>query len=486
MRKITLFLLIYVTATLCACAPKVATKDLHAQLDTSSTDQLLATMQSDENFKTEMWHNLNIARLLQNRGQYKESITYFNSAEAILNEYEERAKISMRNVGSGAGSMLFSKGSERYYGKGYERSLMHTLNGLNYLMLGDIDGAAIEMKKMEKRQEFWLSESEQKIKAAVDAQEKQKNKAVADVKVPPNYSMRAMLDDPEVAEMINNYQDSFSYTLSAIISAMAEDPEYSTVSCRRACALNKGAEALLASIKTTKGIMETVAPPPPPPPAPEQTAKDKKSKTKKAEAKPAPVAPQQPPAPQEVDVVVVALTGRAPALQIEKLPLPIGNLNYTTLDMPALAPASGDTNSVQLTMAEKAIPAPKLLRSDKMAYKTLKDEMPAELAMAAVRAVSKGAAAYAANEAGGELAGLITSITLHISSSALEQGYRNWELLPNSGYIATFTAPRGTEFTCNLYDKSYQLVVNEETDKGMFVFVSALSANNIRISHVNY
>ena len=33
----------------------------------------------------------------------------------------------------------FQKGAETYYAKGYERTLMHTLNGINYAMLGNFE-----------------------------------------------------------------------------------------------------------------------------------------------------------------------------------------------------------------------------------------------------------------------------------------------------------------------------------------------------------
>jgi hypothetical protein len=101
--------------------------------------------------------------MYQIQKEYQKSIVAFNKAEMILDEYENRAQISLRNIGAGIGSTLFSKGAETYYAKGYERTLMHTLNGINYAMLGNFEGATVEMRKMEKRQEFWLAESESKI-----------------------------------------------------------------------------------------------------------------------------------------------------------------------------------------------------------------------------------------------------------------------------------------------------------------------------------
>src|SRR3989339_1451979 len=124
----------------------------------------LSSLSSDTSNEDEMWHWLNLARLQQANGDFRASIASFEKAYEILDEYENRAKISIRNVGSFLGSSFLSKGAESYYAKGYERSLMHTINALNYAMLGDFEGASVEMRRMQMRQEFWLIESAEKIK----------------------------------------------------------------------------------------------------------------------------------------------------------------------------------------------------------------------------------------------------------------------------------------------------------------------------------
>ena len=462
-------------------------------------------MKHDDNAKDEMWHNLNIARLLQSNGQYSESIAYFNVAEGILDEYESRAKVSIRNISSGAGATILSIGAGRYYGKGYERTLMHTLNGLNYIMLGDFEGGAIEMRKMEKRQEFWLSESEARIKEAAEKRAKQPELQNANVAAQPpeHYSMRALLEDPEVKSMINNYQDPFSYTLSAITTAIAGDKEYSQVSCRRAFLLNENVSKVLTELKPTEDLAREVlkdisiknAPQPPTPKVkPEESPKPaakKKKKNKKGQAKqeetPAVAAPAplvEPPV-DDIDVLVVALTGRAPGLKVEQLPFPIGNLNYTTFELPALSPPQGEMIFNGVSYNGQSIPPVKLLSADKMAYKTLSDEMPAEIALALVRAVAKGAAAYAAQEAGGAFAGLATSIMLHVTSYQMQQSYRNWELLPNSGYLSAFHAKRNANVTLTVGENVLNIPV-QENQKGVIVLVSAISPNNVRVDHVSY
>ena len=152
---------------LSGCTPSVNTQQLDVGVSQKeSLSKMISEIEKDTGSQDEMWYWLNLARMYQMQKEYGKSIDAFNKAEVILDEYENRASISFRNIGSGIGSSLFSKGAETYYGKGYERTLMHSLNSINYAMLGNFEGATVEMRKMEKRQEFWLKESESNITEA--------------------------------------------------------------------------------------------------------------------------------------------------------------------------------------------------------------------------------------------------------------------------------------------------------------------------------
>ena len=113
---------------------------LRSGLSQNSFPSTLSTLSSDKSDDTKFCYWLNLARLQQADGDFTGSIQSFQTAYTILDEYENRATVSLRNIGALIGSTLMSKGSESYYGKGYERTLMHTLNALNYLMLSDFEG----------------------------------------------------------------------------------------------------------------------------------------------------------------------------------------------------------------------------------------------------------------------------------------------------------------------------------------------------------
>jgi hypothetical protein len=431
-----MFAMVFLTG----CTSTLSTQQLDAGVgQRESFTKVVSEVEKDDSSQSEMWYWLNLARMYQVQKEYKKSIEAFNKAEAILDEYENRASISLRNIGSSIGSTLFSKGAETYYAKGYERTLMQTLNSLNYAMLGNFEAATVEMRKMEKRQEFWLKESESKIMEAKDKKSELRGNPDTD-SIPAGYSMTSLLQDEEVRNMVNNYQDAFSYSLSSIISKISKDNDYSEISKKRAIALSSNAEFLFNDIK------------------PEDT----------------------------VDVNIIVLSGQAPSQKIEKLRVPFPYSGYIVLDLPSLTQPKKDISSVVISTSNTQLNAIRLLRSDKMAYKTLKDEFSIELTKSLVRATSKAVTSKQMQDRTGGLGGLATTILMDVTSTLMEGSYRNWEMLPNSGFLSKVSVKRGERILIRLGGREESVLIPENTVNGSLILVSYLSNNNIGIDNVQY
>lgn len=441
--------------TLTVEATSLKPEQLRSSLSDENFESTLATLTADTSDTDELWYWLDLARLQQANGDFKTSIESFEKAFAILDEYENRAKASLRNVGSFLGSALFSKGAETYYGKGYERSLMHTLNALNYTMLSNFEGAAVEMRRMEQRQEFWLQENEERLKEAAEESKKAQQQGNDTTRIPDGYSMGDMLDNPSVRSLANSYQDPFSYTLSKIIFDFSGQSETGNISLKRALALNPDVSKAFISSPSV------------------QTSKKNNSK-------------KEPQKSQKMEVTLVVLSGLAPSLKLEKIRFPLFNgANYSSIDISSYTPPLNDISLLTISTSTLRVQPPRLLKTDIMAYKTLKDELPGELAKSVVRATTKAIAAKQASDQFGLLGGLVTSLVLDVGSSVADSGFRNWNTLPNSGYLSKFTTNKGD--TINIVLNDYQESLTLPSDKkGIIIFVSYLTPNNIRISHVDY
>ncbi|OHD79876.1 MAG: hypothetical protein A3D90_03845 [Sulfuricurvum sp. RIFCSPHIGHO2_02_FULL_43_9] len=432
-----------------AFAASLTSNQLRTGLSAYSFPMTIATLSNDTSNDEEMWYWLNLARLQQSNGDFKASIQSYEKAYAILDEYENRATISVRNIGSFLGSSFLSKGSEHYHAKGYERSLMHTLNALNYTMLGNFEGAAVEMRRMEQRQEFWLIESEEKIKDAADEKRRAERQGNNVTSIPSGYSMGSLLEDPDVRSMANNYQDPFSYTLSSIIldisglSAAAGDA--SAISLKRALALNPDVSKVFVKSSTPPLIKSS-----------------------------------------GMEITLIVLSGEAPAMKIERVRFPIFHAaEYTSLDLPSYTLPINDLSSLSISTSTMRLHPPRLLKSNVMAYKTLKDELPSDLAKGVVRATTRAVTAKQITDKFGPLGGLIASLSMDLGSSYVDQDYRNWELLPNSGYITKFETKKGETLDIML-NQTKETIILPTDKKGAVILVDYLTPDNIRIHHVTY
>ncbi|MDQ1297889.1 MAG: uncharacterized protein QG558_427 [Campylobacterota bacterium] len=422
---------------------------LRSGLSENNFSSTLAALSSDKSDDNKFWYWLNLARLQQANGDFTASIQSFEAAYAILDEYENRATISLQNIGAFIGSTLISKGSESYYGKGYERTLMHTLNALNYMMLSDFEGAAVEMRRMEQRQEFWLKESEAKIKEASEEKEKARRQGSDITRIPTNYSLAAMLEDQDVRALTNNYQDPFSYTLSSIIMDISGQSAASgnagEISLKRALALNPDVSKAFVQLPISSPLQNN-----------------------------------------KMEVTIIVLSGEAPALKIEKIRFPIFHAaQYTSIDLPSYSLPINDINMATITTDQLHLQPPRLLKTDLMAYKTLKDELSGELAKSVVRATTKAIAAKQVSDHFGNLGGFVASLLFDVGSSYSDSGFRNWEVMPNSGYISKFEAIKSSTVTVKL-DNNRESFVLPSDKKGILVLITYLTPDNIRIDHVSY
>ncbi|MCK5843191.1 MAG: hypothetical protein KAG97_00705, partial [Victivallales bacterium] len=85
-------------------------------------------------------------------GDYKGSIKAFEKAEKTIYDYEHRARISARDGLSETAAFLTTQNALSYKGNYYEKILLNAFKGLDYMALGDISGARVELRRAYERQ----------------------------------------------------------------------------------------------------------------------------------------------------------------------------------------------------------------------------------------------------------------------------------------------------------------------------------------------
>lgn len=104
-------------------------------------------------------------RIQQLADNYQSSQKAFQMAIDAVDDEEAKAKITVSGTGVQAGSLLLNDNVIPYSGLPYERILLHQYQALNYLAMGDIEGALVEVRRMERGQQ----EQEQLQKSVVSS-----------------------------------------------------------------------------------------------------------------------------------------------------------------------------------------------------------------------------------------------------------------------------------------------------------------------------
>ncbi len=467
---------------LTGCASRISSDEIRSSVSSGHINDLEKEMKETHEEFSEFVTALNLARLLQIKGNWQESIQRYNEALRILEEYESRAIINVRNVAATIGTIFLARGAEEYYGTGYERSLLHTFNSLNYVMLGDFTGAAVEMRKMDQRQEYWLQESQSRI-------EKNLRNSYKEETLPVQYSMRDMLQDEAVRKLINNYQDPFSYALSTILFRIAGDRQAAEVNLRRAMALDDNVENLFRQ-------------------AWNQPIQEKKKTNKKSHLAIPELPSRNTPVRSDTDssesgvsddlkqqeVTVIAMSGLTPSLQVEHVRIRFPVVGYILVDLPSYSKALTGPMPMAFTSQMTPLVFYPLLRTDRLAYRTLQDEVNLELGAAFSRAATRAgisAAVYAGAKSNEDtrdfapVASLVTTMLLDLWTYSMSVSARNWEMLPKEGYIAMTLVKNGSTITVGEGAAKQSIVLPNDV-RGVIIMLTYLSKSYMRVDYVTY
>ena len=107
----------------------------------------------------------------------KSSLLALDQAEEKVNSFEEQAKVK---VGSEVGASLTNLSALPYRGRAYDKVMMNAYKALNYMQLGEIDKARVELNRALQRQKDAVAQNEKRIAEAQETSEKAKKGEVQD------------------------------------------------------------------------------------------------------------------------------------------------------------------------------------------------------------------------------------------------------------------------------------------------------------------
>ncbi len=116
--------------------------------------------------KDELLWRLEQGTILSTVGAYEESLKAFDMAEGLVDKYEEEAKVK---VGSETAALLTNQANIPYTGRSYDKIMINTLKALDYLALGDVERARVEINRSLQRQQDAVAENSKRIEKAQEA-----------------------------------------------------------------------------------------------------------------------------------------------------------------------------------------------------------------------------------------------------------------------------------------------------------------------------
>ncbi len=137
--------------------PKAAIESLNDEMDVKSSKDLPADLQGDNALLV-----LDRASIQQSLAKFADSSRDFEAADKAVDMLD-----LSRNASDTIGQYIFSDSAGRYKAPPYEKLLINTLNMINYLERGDLNGARIEARRMSVMQRYVVDTLQEKDNAVI-------------------------------------------------------------------------------------------------------------------------------------------------------------------------------------------------------------------------------------------------------------------------------------------------------------------------------
>lgn len=345
-------------------------------------------------------------RLAQLSGDAEASRTDLAEVIGVFEQQEDKARISLSSVASTTGSFLTNDNARPYVGRLYEQVFVHQYQALNYLALGDAQGALVEVRRANLVQTEALNQREREV---VKAQNKAAEQSEAADFDPGQFDSYFNDMDAAAGRVKTAFQNAATFYLSGLIYEATGLPNDAYIDYRKALELVPDNPYLQRDVVRLGRSLRM----------PNIDALEKKA------GKPIPLKAG------DGELVVYAEEGYVPTKQPLMIPLPTSKtLNYVGFPVyPGPFPAP---LPLQLGIGGQTASTAVLVDTQALAVRALREELPAMLARAYLRLLSKQKLQRELNDRAGPLAGLVGTVYSLVSE---QPDLRSWLTLPNSAQL---------------------------------------------------
>ncbi len=148
----------------------------------------------------------------------KDSLQDFSTAMSIWDAENQRARISLTHTAEEGASLLTNDNAIPYAGSPFERTMAHTYQSLNYLALGQVSDAAVEVRRAEFEQRQALLDQQNAIAKAQQSASQQGFH-------PGDYSRFFSGMNVAAGRVKNGFQNAMAFYISSLIYEAAGQPD---------------------------------------------------------------------------------------------------------------------------------------------------------------------------------------------------------------------------------------------------------------------
>lgn len=381
---------------------------------------------------------------------WKASREDFERAYAKVEEEQAKAKIRLSRGLANATALVSNDSVIDYQVPAYEQSMLHTYQALNYLFLGDLEGALVEIRRANLVQENALRENQDELQ---DAESKFNQEALK-----ANYpAMDALIGDIK-----NGFQNAYTFYLSGLMYEAASQPNDAYIDYKRALEIypnNRYLQQDVLRLANKLGMSDDL--------------------TRFTQQYGSYTAPESVKKGQVVIVLEQGVINHKDELTVN---LPIfthkNDMRFYSFSLPVYQGGLVNNDVLQLSMDDKNYRSEEIVRLQSLASKQLQEQLPELVTRQALRVVAKEQLRQTMSKEGGTLGNILASI-YNVASEHADT--RSWTTLPDEVQIIRLPAAVGLKnLQLKIGNQSLNLDVEIKADR--ITFINLISIGN-NISH---
>jgi len=340
------------------------------------------------------------ARLSFLAQDWQQSRQDFAKVIEALDAEAAKAKVQLSRGLANAGALVSNDNAIAYEVPAYEQSMVHSYQALNYVYLGQLDSALVEIRRANLVQEQALQQNQQSLQ---DSEEKF-NKNALNQAYP---SMAAM-----IGQLKNGFQNAYTFYLSGVLYEAAGQANDAYIDYKRALEIypdNRYLQQDVLRLATQLGMSDDLS---------QFSAKYG--------------AWQTPDDRNFGELVILHEQGVVNAKQDLRVDLPIfssrNQPRFFSFSLPIYQGALMKYSPTSITVAEQTYQTQAITRLQSLASKSLQDQLPALVTRQALRVVAKEQLRRKLGQEGGEIGNILAAL-YNVTSEQADT--RSWSTLPD-------------------------------------------------------